>query len=146
MDAKRLVGVALEKALVAQAPLARKNVERLRRVHPEATPSALIKKLDVAYLSAVTVSGGTAGAAGMVPGGVYPPPSPTSWSSRRPPSSMSYRERRFTAFIPRTSNGGNSWPTWFLWGTVPTPRLGKPSHGLVGTGPNASWTVFQCRQ
>ena len=55
MDAKRLVGVALEKALVAQAPLARKNVERLRRVHPEATPSALIKKLDVAYLSAVMV-------------------------------------------------------------------------------------------
>ena len=66
------MGVALEKALVAQAPLARKNVERLRRVHPEATPSALIKKLDVAYLSAVTVSGGTAGAAGMVPGGGIP--------------------------------------------------------------------------
>ena len=63
MDDKRLVGAVLEKALVAQAPLARKNVERLRRVHPEATPSALIRKLNVAYLSAVTVSGGAAGAA-----------------------------------------------------------------------------------
>lgn len=72
MDAKRVVGAALEKALVVQAPLARKHVERLRRVHPQAAPSELVRKLDVTYLSTVTVSGGTAGAAGIVPGGGIP--------------------------------------------------------------------------
>lgn len=72
MDAKQMVEAAFEKALVTQAPLARKNVERLRRVDPEATPSAIIKKLDIAYLSAVTVSGGAAGAAGLVPGAAIP--------------------------------------------------------------------------
>ncbi|MCA0438608.1 MAG: hypothetical protein LCH98_19435 [Actinobacteria bacterium] len=72
MDAKRVVSAALEKALVAQAPMAKKNVERLRRVHPQASPSALIRKLDTAYLSAVTVSGVAAGAVGIVPGAGVP--------------------------------------------------------------------------
>lgn len=68
MDAKKAVSVALDKALVAQAPLAAKNVERLRRVYPRATPSELVRKLNSTYLSAVTVSGGAAGAAGVAPG------------------------------------------------------------------------------
>lgn len=68
MDAKKAVAAALEKALVAQAPLAVKNVERLRRVHPDATPRQLLQKLDTTYLSAVTVSGGAAGAAALAPG------------------------------------------------------------------------------
>ena len=72
MDAKQAVGSALEKALVVQAPLARKNVDRLRRVHPQASPSELIKKLDAGYLSAVTVSGGAAGAASLVPAAGIP--------------------------------------------------------------------------
>ncbi|MFD7376501.1 hypothetical protein [Streptomyces mirabilis] len=37
-DAKNLVQQVLDKALVAQQPRARKNVERLRRVHPDDTP------------------------------------------------------------------------------------------------------------
>lgn len=72
LDAKHVLGAVLEKSLVLQAPLARKNVARLRRVHPQATPDELIKKLDLAYLSAVTVSGGAAGAAGVVPSGGIP--------------------------------------------------------------------------
>lgn len=66
--AKKIVQAGLDKSLVVQAPLAKKNVERLRRVHPDATPKELLKKLNVTYLSAVTVSGGAAGAAGMAPG------------------------------------------------------------------------------
>lgn len=62
----------MERALLVQTPLARKNVERLRRIHPQASPSEVVKKLDVAYLSAVTISGGASGAAGMVPGGGIP--------------------------------------------------------------------------
>lgn len=72
MDAKKAVSAALEKALVVQAPLATKNIRRLRRVHPDATPKKLLRKLDTAYLSAVTVSGGAAGAAGMAPGAGVP--------------------------------------------------------------------------
>ncbi|MFJ6837732.1 hypothetical protein [Streptomyces sp. NPDC091209] len=45
-DAKNLIQQALDKALVAQQPLAMKNVERLRRVHPDDTPQELIRRLD----------------------------------------------------------------------------------------------------
>ena len=34
MDAKKIAQAGLDKSLVVQAPLAKKNVERLRRVHP----------------------------------------------------------------------------------------------------------------
>ncbi|MFG2452662.1 hypothetical protein ACGFSG_25075 [Streptomyces sp. NPDC048512] len=71
-DAKNLIQQALDKALVAQQPLARKNVERLRRVHPEDAPQELIRRLDRHYLAAVTASGGASGAAGIVPGAGIP--------------------------------------------------------------------------
>lgn len=69
---KKAVSTALENALIVQAPLAAKNIDRLRRVHPEATPKQLVRKLNGTYLSAITVSGGAAGAAGLVPGAGVP--------------------------------------------------------------------------
>ncbi|MGW1092544.1 hypothetical protein ACWD4L_41540 [Streptomyces sp. NPDC002596] len=71
-DTKGLVQQTLDKALVAQQPLARKNVERLRRVHPGDTPQELIRRLDRYYLASVTASGGASGAAGIVPGAGIP--------------------------------------------------------------------------
>ncbi|MET9883341.1 hypothetical protein ABZZ20_09320 [Streptomyces sp. NPDC006430] len=71
-DAKSLLQQALDKALVAQQPLARKHVERLRRVHPSDTPQELIRRLDRYYLAGVTASGGASGAAGLVPGAGIP--------------------------------------------------------------------------
>ncbi|MGK5446683.1 hypothetical protein [Streptomyces radiopugnans] len=71
-DAKSLVQQALDKALVAQQPLAGKNVERLRRVHPDDTPQELIRRLDRYYLTSVTASGGASGAAAVVPGAGIP--------------------------------------------------------------------------
>lgn len=71
-DAKSLIQQGLDKALVAQQPLARKNVERLRRVHPGDTPQELIRRLDRYYLAGVTASGGASGAAGIVPGAGIP--------------------------------------------------------------------------
>ncbi|MFL9683479.1 hypothetical protein [Streptomyces sp. KL110A] len=71
-DAKSLIQQVLDKALVAQQPMARKNVERLRRVHPGDTPQELIRRLDRYYLAGVTASGGASGAAGIVPGAGIP--------------------------------------------------------------------------
>src|SRR5690242_14465492 len=68
MDTKQVALATLRKALVAQAPLARKNVERLRRLRPDDSPSELVSTLDRAYLTAVTASGAGSGAAALVPG------------------------------------------------------------------------------
>lgn len=71
-DAKSLVQRGLDKALVSQQPLARKHVERLRRVHSSDTPQELIRRLNRHYLATVTASGGASGAAGIVPGAAIP--------------------------------------------------------------------------
>ncbi|MBL1101594.1 hypothetical protein [Streptomyces coffeae] len=71
-DFKSKLQQALDKALVAQQPLARKNVERLRRVHPGETPEELIRRLNRYYLAGITASGGASGAAGIVPGAGIP--------------------------------------------------------------------------
>lgn len=63
-----VVAGVLVKALEVQAPLARRNYERLRRVSPDATPEDLAQQLTKFYLNAVTVSGGVAGGVGVVPG------------------------------------------------------------------------------
>ena len=60
------------KALTFQSPVARKNLERLRRVHPDDTPTELAKRVTRHYLSLVTTSGGAMGAAGAIPGGGLP--------------------------------------------------------------------------
>lgn len=67
-DVKRFLEKALEKALVAQQPIAHKNVERLRRIHPSDTPHDLIMRLNRYYLTTVTTSGGATGATATVPG------------------------------------------------------------------------------
>src|SRR3954466_44964 len=69
MDHKEVASHALTKALTFQSPVARNNLERLRRVHPEATPTELAKLVTKYYLSLVTTSGGAMGAAGAIPGG-----------------------------------------------------------------------------
>jgi hypothetical protein len=71
-DAKSLVQRGLDKALVAQQPLAQKQVERLRRVHPSDTPQELIRRLDRYFLASITASGGASGAAAAVPGAGIP--------------------------------------------------------------------------
>lgn len=71
-DPKKVVQRTFDKALMVQAPLARKNVERLRRVHPHKSPAKMIKHLDRWYLSAVTTSGAAAGGAAVVPGAGVP--------------------------------------------------------------------------
>lgn len=68
MGAGDVVAGVLVKALEVQAPLARRNYERLRRVSPDATPEDLAQQLTKFYLNAVTVSGGVAGGVGVVPG------------------------------------------------------------------------------
>lgn len=65
---RALVAAGLEKALVAQAPVARANVERLRRLHPDESPSQLITRIRRTYLAAITISGGGAGVASAVAG------------------------------------------------------------------------------
>ncbi|MEV0691693.1 hypothetical protein [Streptomyces sp. NPDC050388] len=71
-DAKNLLQQVLDKALLTQQPLAKRNVERLRRVRPGDTPQELIRRLDRYYLAGVTASGGASGAAGIVPGAGIP--------------------------------------------------------------------------
>jgi hypothetical protein len=72
MDRKELVSQALTKALTFQSPVARSNFERLRRVHPDDTPTELAKRVTRYYLSVVITSGGAMGAAGAIPGGGVP--------------------------------------------------------------------------
>lgn len=62
------VEAGFTKALKVQQPLAAANVERLRRVHPDATARELVILLDRYFLAAVTTSGSGAGAAGAFPG------------------------------------------------------------------------------
>jgi hypothetical protein len=72
MTSKEVVSQALTKALTFQSPVARHNFERLRRVHPDATPTELAKRVTRHYLSLVTTSGGAMGAAGVIPGAGLP--------------------------------------------------------------------------
>jgi hypothetical protein len=72
MDRNEVVLQALNKTLPAQTARARENFERLRRVHPEDTPTALARRITMYYLSAVTTSGGATGAARTVPGAGVP--------------------------------------------------------------------------
>ena len=72
MDRKEFASQALTTALTSQSPVARTNLERLRRVHPDETPTELANRVTRYYLSLVTTSGGAMGAAGAIPGGGLP--------------------------------------------------------------------------
>ncbi|GGL39424.1 hypothetical protein GCM10010095_25590 [Streptomyces anthocyanicus] len=65
---KSLIQQTLDNAMVSQQVRARKNVERLRRVHPGDTPQELICRLDRSYLTSITASR----AARIVPGSGAP--------------------------------------------------------------------------
>src|SRR4051812_8605050 len=72
MDFKELASRALTKALTFQAPAARKNFERLSRVHPSESPQDLAARVTRYYLTTVASSGAATGAGGTVPGGGIP--------------------------------------------------------------------------
>lgn len=73
-DPKGLVKSGLDRALNLQQPIAVANVERLRRVHPQKSPDELITYLNRVYLTAVTATGASAGAAAIIPNGVVQVP------------------------------------------------------------------------
>ena len=69
-DLKSIISSTFDKALEVQYPLAIKNVERLRRVHPTKSPKELLAYLDKHYLRTVAITGFAAGTAAAVPNGV----------------------------------------------------------------------------
>jgi hypothetical protein len=69
-DLNAVVKSTFDKALELQQPLAEANVARLRRVNPDKSPAQLIKYANAIYLTAVTTTGGAAGASAAVPNGV----------------------------------------------------------------------------
>ena len=70
---KSIISSTFDKALEVQYPLAIKNVERLRRVHPNKSPKELLAYLDKHYLRTVAITGFATGTA-AVPNGVVQTP------------------------------------------------------------------------
>ncbi|MBD8606024.1 hypothetical protein IFT73_04090 [Aeromicrobium sp. CFBP 8757] len=66
--AGEIVRRAFDKALLVQGPIAAKQVENLKRRHPDEPPGEILKRLNTIYLSSVTSTGAAAGAAAVVPG------------------------------------------------------------------------------
>ena len=73
-DLKSIISSTFDKALEVQYPLAIKNVERLRRVHPNKSPKELLAYLDKHYWRAVAITGFATGTAAAVPNGVVQTP------------------------------------------------------------------------
>ena len=73
-DLKSIISSTFDKALEIQYPLAIKNVERLRRVHPTKSPKELLAYLDEHYLRTVAITGFATGTAAAVPNGVVQMP------------------------------------------------------------------------
>lgn len=67
---KTILDNSYTKVLSSQWPIARKNVERLRRVHPDKSPREIVSIINRTYLGAVSTSGASAGALAAVPNGV----------------------------------------------------------------------------
>ena len=70
LQPKALVKAVLDRSLESQRPLAIKNVQRLRHVHPDKAPEELITLLNRYYLGVVATTGAGAGMAAVVPNGV----------------------------------------------------------------------------
>ena len=64
-----IVQRTFQKALLSQQTVALRNLERLRRVHPEKSPQELLSYVNKWYVGAVSASGAGAGAAAAVPNG-----------------------------------------------------------------------------
>ena len=58
----------LDKALEVQAPLAGKHVARIRVRHPDASPKAVVKRLNAEFRAATISAGAGVGAAAAAPG------------------------------------------------------------------------------
>jgi hypothetical protein len=63
-----LLNTSLDKALGAQAPLARGYVKHAREASPEATPAEILAEAERRFLNLVTTIGAAAGASAAVPG------------------------------------------------------------------------------
>ncbi|HUO41065.1 MAG TPA: hypothetical protein VMU34_25915, partial [Mycobacterium sp.] len=59
----RLLSQILERGSRVQAPAIQTYLQRLRRAHPDASPTEIIIKLEKRYLAAVTASGAAVGSA-----------------------------------------------------------------------------------
>lgn len=70
LDSKKFVQTIFDKSLTAQRPLALKYVARLRRVHPNMSPSELVGVVNAWYLTTVTATGAASGASAFVPNAV----------------------------------------------------------------------------
>ena len=64
-----IVQRTFQKALLSQQSVALRNLERLRRVHPDKSPQEMLTYVNKWYLGAVSASGAGAGAAAAVPNG-----------------------------------------------------------------------------
>ncbi|WP_245952316.1 hypothetical protein [Citricoccus muralis] len=80
------------KAVEVQRPLVLRNLNRLRRSHPDETPAQLAERLGKQYLTAVTGAGPPSGAPPWCRGSARPPP----WASPPRPPSASSRPRPCT--------------------------------------------------
>lgn len=63
-----MLDLALDKALAVQRPAIQAYLARVRRKHPEMSPTQLVRQLEQRYLAAVIGLGGASGAAAAVPG------------------------------------------------------------------------------
>ncbi|MFM2384775.1 MAG: hypothetical protein RL166_649, partial [Actinomycetota bacterium] len=70
-DVKEVLALGYQKALDSQFSIAEANVQRLRRVHPEMSPSEMISYLNKLYLGTVGISGAGAGAVAAAPNGAF---------------------------------------------------------------------------
>ncbi|WP_292974945.1 hypothetical protein [Mycobacterium sp.] len=64
----RALASIIERSSRIQGPAATAYVERLRRADPEASPAAIVSKLEKRYVTAVTASGAAVGSAAVLPG------------------------------------------------------------------------------
>jgi len=64
----RVLSQIIERSTRAQAPAVKAAVARLRRSHPEASPTEIVTKLEKRYLAAVMASGAAVGSAAAFPG------------------------------------------------------------------------------
>lgn len=69
LNLKNLAQATFDKALIGQQPAAQDYVARLRRVHPDKSPTQLINLVNGWYLTAVTGTGAASGASAIVPNG-----------------------------------------------------------------------------
>lgn len=64
----RALASLIERSSRLQAPAAAAYVERLRRADPDASPAAIVAKLEKRYMAAVTTSGAAVGSTAVLPG------------------------------------------------------------------------------